>query len=204
MVITLSNLNRFSNFFHQLTHRYHHHQFCSAKNDKTYKIADAHMPEKHVAHWIGCLHQTTCLWINTDMGKTRESKLPVKWLLIIPPHIKRVTCPRSIYCKILQCGPMPNVMVALPNIGGALCSTPQSLDRAHAQVPCSNATKIREPKTWRMQSEFWPWQNSVMDKKPQNCICSVPAQETAKHRAKFGWLPLSDVAAVTKPRRESR
>jgi len=27
----------------------------------------------------------------------------------------------------LECGPMPNVMVALPNIGGALCSSPQSL-----------------------------------------------------------------------------
>jgi len=24
-----------------------------------------------------------------------------------------------------KCGPMPNVMAALPNIGGALCSTPQ-------------------------------------------------------------------------------
>ena len=24
----------------------------------------------------------------------------------------------------LECGPMPNVMVALPNIGGAFCSTP--------------------------------------------------------------------------------
>ena len=31
----------------------------------------------------------------------------------------------------LECGPMPNVMVALPNIGGALCSTPQSLPDAH-------------------------------------------------------------------------
>jgi len=29
------------------------------------------------------------------------------------------------------CGPMPNVMAALPNIGGALCSTPQSLADAH-------------------------------------------------------------------------
>jgi len=28
-------------------------------------------------------------------------------------------------------GPMPNVMAALPNIGGALCSTPQSLADAH-------------------------------------------------------------------------
>ena len=26
----------------------------------------------------------------------------------------------------LECGPMPNVMAALSNIGGALCSTPQS------------------------------------------------------------------------------
>ena len=31
----------------------------------------------------------------------------------------------------LECGPMPNVMVALPNVGGALCSTPQSLACAH-------------------------------------------------------------------------
>jgi len=32
---------------------------------------------------------------------------------------------------ILEFGPMPSVMVALPNIGGALCSTPQSLADAH-------------------------------------------------------------------------
>jgi len=31
----------------------------------------------------------------------------------------------------LECGPMPNLMVALPNIGGTLCSTPQSLADAH-------------------------------------------------------------------------
>jgi len=31
----------------------------------------------------------------------------------------------------LEGGPMPNVMVALPNTGGALCSTPQSLADAH-------------------------------------------------------------------------
>jgi len=30
----------------------------------------------------------------------------------------------------LECGPMPNVVVALPNIGGALCSMLQSLDDA--------------------------------------------------------------------------
>jgi len=31
----------------------------------------------------------------------------------------------------LECGPMPNVMVTLPNTGGALCSMPQSLADAH-------------------------------------------------------------------------
>ena len=31
----------------------------------------------------------------------------------------------------LECGPMPNVMAALPNIGGTLCSTPLSLADAH-------------------------------------------------------------------------
>ena len=31
----------------------------------------------------------------------------------------------TIKKKELECGPMPNLMVALPNIGGALCSTPQ-------------------------------------------------------------------------------
>ena len=43
--------------------------------------------------------------------------------------------------KLLECGPMPNVMVALPNIGGALCSTPQSLADAHYLTACSNAAK---------------------------------------------------------------
>jgi len=41
---------------------------------------------------------------------------------------------------------MPNVMAALPNIGGALCSTPQSLaDAQYYRVPCNNAAKTRKP-----------------------------------------------------------
>jgi len=40
---------------------------------------------------------------------------------------------------------MPNVMVALPNIGGALLSTPQSLLTPTTRVPCSNAAKKRNP-----------------------------------------------------------
>jgi len=34
-------------------------------------------------------------------------------------------------------------MVALPNIGGVLYSTPQSLANAHYYMPCSNAAKTR-------------------------------------------------------------
>jgi len=34
-----------------------------------------------------------------------------------------------------ECGPKLNMMVALPNIGGALCSTPQSLANTHYQSP---------------------------------------------------------------------
>jgi len=44
--------------------------------------------------------------------------------------------------KKLECGPMPNVMVALPNICGALCSTPQSMADAHYYMSCSKAAKM--------------------------------------------------------------
>jgi len=40
-------------------------------------------------------------------------------------------------------------------------------------------------------------------KQKQKSINSVPAQETAKRRARFRWPPVSDVAAVTKARREN-
>ena len=38
---------------------------------------------------------------------------------------------------------MPNVMVALPNTSGALCSTPQSLADAHYYSAVHNAAKTR-------------------------------------------------------------
>jgi len=71
------------------------------------------------------------------------------------------------------------------------------------RVSCSNAANIGERKTWT-QNELCTWQNSVTGQEPQKCIYSVPVQETAKHPAKFGCLPLSDVAAVTKPRAKTR
>jgi len=42
-----------------------------------------------------------------------------------------------------KCGPTRNVMVTLPNIGGALYSTTQSVADAHYYMPCSNAAKTR-------------------------------------------------------------
>jgi len=39
---------------------------------------------------------------------------------------------------------MPNMMVALPNVGGALYSMPQSLADAHYYIPWSNAAKMRK------------------------------------------------------------
>jgi len=100
---------------------------------------------------------------------------------------------------------MPNMMVALQNI------------RPYRWRPVLNAAKfgsrplldcrivtlrIGERKTWRTQSEFCTWQNSVTAQQPQKIY--IQSTSPGKHCAKFGWLPLSDVAAVTKPRGESR
>ena len=103
------------------------------------------------------------------------------------------------------------------NTGGALCwkwrgakssiipfLVPQrTVWLTPTRVPCSNAANTGECKTW-MQSEVCTWQNSVRGQEPPKCIYSVLAQETAKHRAKFGWPPVSNVNAVMKPRCETR
>jgi len=51
------------------------------------------------------------------------------------PEYRLDPCRKDTYKKErkkeLECGPMPNVMAVLPNIGGALCSTPQSFADAH-------------------------------------------------------------------------
>ena len=50
----------------------------------------------------------------------------------------------------LECGPMPNVTVALPNTGGALCSTPQSLAVSH-YYRCRAVTLPRRETRWNLQ-----------------------------------------------------
>jgi len=44
----------------------------------------------------------------------------------------------TITSNKLECEPMPNVMVALLNVGGAFCSMPQSLADAHYLHPTEN------------------------------------------------------------------
>ena len=46
---------------------------------------------------------------------------------------------------------MPDVMVALPNIGGALYSTPQSLADAHSTSGCRAVTLPRCETSWNLQ-----------------------------------------------------
>jgi len=114
----------------------------------------------------------------------------------------------------LECGPMPNVMAAQPNIGGAFCESsviPLLVPRRKvwltpaAGVPCSTLPIYENARLGR-KVNFAPGKIPSRGKNPsppKKKLYSVPAQETAKDRAKFGWPPMSDVAAVTKPRRET-
>jgi len=98
---------------------------------------------------------------------------------------------------------MLSVMAAMLTISGVLCSTPQFCWRP--LLECRAVTlPIKENARLGCLLNFAHGEILLRGKSPGKCIYSVPAQETAKHRAKFGWPPLSDVAAVTKTRRETR
>jgi len=77
-------------------------------------------------------------------------------------------------------------------------TTPEVWLTPAAGVLCSNAANVEERKV-----NFGPGKIPSGARAPEN-VYSVAAQETAKHRAKFGWPSVSDVAAVTKPRRKTR
>ena len=64
----------------------------------------------------------------------------VKWPLIVCHQLT----------TLLECGPMPNVMVALPNISGALCWTPQSLGW-RPLLQCGAVTLPRCETSWNLQ-----------------------------------------------------
>ena len=69
-------------------------------------------------YMVSLLHRATI----TSKG---EIHAYIVLVLIILFHGKYTV--GSTQIEELECGPMPNLMVALPNIGGALCSTPQNL-----------------------------------------------------------------------------
>ena len=56
------------------------------------------------------------------------------------------TAQRLLDIDKLECGPVPHVMVALPNVRGTLCSTPQSSADAHywsaVQYRCQDAKPV--------------------------------------------------------------
>jgi len=104
------------------------------------------------AHCIA-LESITCHCMATTLGQTLTDRHSIQTKQCPPPSSPRfftgrmpflppnqqcqstegniLTYTDSVKELRLECGPMPNVMVALPNIGGALCSTPQSLADAH-------------------------------------------------------------------------
>jgi len=69
---------------------------------------------------------------------------------------------------------------------------------------CAVTLPTGERKNWRMQVNFAPSKILLRSNSRWKCVYSLPAQVRAKHCEKLGWLLLSDVAAVTKPKRENR
>jgi len=107
---------------------------------------------------------------------------------LIKKNILQFSCKQKLNRKsIRKCGPMPNVMAALPNVGGTYYESSvipflvpcSKVWLTPIPLPCSYAAKIGERKTWT-QSEFCTWQNSVSGQDPRKCIYSVAAQETTK------------------------
>jgi len=71
---------------------------------------------------------------STEARQSQDGDTPTKLLSLTSQTKMTLTLTLTLNPKTkltLECGPMPNLMVALPNIGGALCSMPQSLADAH-------------------------------------------------------------------------
>jgi len=98
---------------------------------------------------ITARHSTTIKWASdklcgvargtrngiTELSQTAPSSFDWAVITLIGhwpwPHSSCLYCAKTL--TQLQCGPMSNVMAALLNIRGVLCSTPQRLADAHYQ-----------------------------------------------------------------------
>ena len=67
----------------------------------------------------------------TDPGHPTGFRLPIRGRLLLVLSYYFASFRDDLFSNELECGPMPNVMAALQNIGGILCSTLQSLTDAH-------------------------------------------------------------------------
>jgi len=87
----------------------------------------------------------------------------------------------------LQCGPMSNVIAALPNISDTLCWTPNFGWCPLLECRAVTLPIFGERKTWT-QSEFCTWQNSVigqeLPKMYTQCISPGDGQTSCKVRLK--------------------
>jgi len=79
----------------------------------------------YTAEWCGCILTVSRI---TYLPGWFPVAFPAVFVFVsyAPIFIVRT----AVYSKTTMCS-MPNVMAALPNTGGALCSTPQSLPDAH-------------------------------------------------------------------------
>jgi len=80
------------------------------------------------------------LYLWSEYRKYADNNRPSKW------------CRRRMTLKTinkLECGPMPNVMAALPNIDGTLCSTPQV--GWCPLLQCRAVTLPRRQTRWNLQ-----------------------------------------------------
>jgi len=59
-----------------------------------------------------CLWQKACAMLGYVVPAYRAGMVALFYVHVVNALLKK-----------LECGPMPNLMVALPNIGGTLCST---------------------------------------------------------------------------------
>jgi len=100
---------------------------------------------------------------------------------------------------------MLNVVAALPTIGGAVPLLNAAKLGWRPLLDCrAVALQIQDNAKLGRKLNFAPGKILLGGNSPRKCIYSVPAQETAKHRAKCRWPPpLSDVGAVMKPRPET-
>jgi len=72
-----------------------------------------------------------------------------------------------------------------------------------ARVPCSNAANEENARIGH-KVNFAPGRIPLGGKSPQNMYIWCTNPTDGKHHAEFGWPPLNDIGAVTKPRREAR